>query len=130
MNLNVLFMITAVIAIIFGLGFLLVPDQMMALYDVELAEQGLFMARYFGGCLVGSAVLAWLAKDFERSKPRDAIVIFFLLSTVLGLIVALSVQFTTEINQLGWLNVVIYLLLALAFAYFQFMGPEEQQEEE
>ena len=42
MSLKYLFLLTAVIALVFGLGFLLVPEQTMALYGVEsltFAEQ-------------------------------------------------------------------------------------------
>ena len=40
-----------------------------------------------------------------------------------GFVVSLIAQLGSVLNALGWLNVGIYLLLALGFAYFQFMSP-------
>jgi hypothetical protein len=42
-----------------------------------------------------------------------------------GFIVSLMGTLSGATNAMGWSAVVIYLLLALGFAYFQFVAPAE-----
>lgn len=128
MKLSYLFVLTAVIGVIFGLGFLLIPEQVLSYYGLtDLSEQELPLARYFGAALLGYAVLTWLVKDAGPSSVRGHIVLALFVSHLLGLVVALWAQFSSAAVPLGWLNVVIYLVLALGYGYFQFMAPEEQE---
>jgi hypothetical protein len=41
MKLNTLFVINAVVAVLFGLGFILIPSQLLSLYDVDIIEVGI-----------------------------------------------------------------------------------------
>jgi len=44
---------------------------------------------------------------------------------VVGVIVSLGGVLSGAVNELGWVIVAVYLLLALGFGYFQFIGPAE-----
>ena len=121
MKFSLLMIITAVVALIFGLGFILVPAQSLSLYGVTLNLSGLFVARYFGSALLGVAVLAWLARNAPASIARQAIVLGLFVLSVTGFVVALFDKFMGPANALVWINVVIYLLLALGFGYFAFI---------
>lgn len=123
MTLRNLFIITAVVAVVFGAAFVLVPSPLMSLYDVTLDAGAILVARLFGGALITLAVLSWLAKDAAESETRGAIVLAFFIGDAIGFIVALVGQLSGAVNTLGWSTVVIYLLLALGFGYFQFMKP-------
>lgn len=123
MTLRNLFIITAVVAVVFGAAFVLVPSPLMSLYDVTLDAGAILVARLFGGALITLAVLSWLAKDAAESEARGAIVLAFFIGDAIGFIVALVGQLSGAVNTLGWSTVVIYLLLALGFGYFQFMKP-------
>ncbi|OGN95227.1 MAG: hypothetical protein A2Z71_07805 [Chloroflexi bacterium RBG_13_50_21] len=117
MKLNTLLMITAVVAFIFGLGFILAPVWTIGLYGNTLEGVGIFVARYFGAALLGYAFLAWLTRN-TASKGVQA---GFFAAMVLGFVVALYDAFAGTHNALIWLNVAIYLLLAIGFGYFAFM---------
>jgi hypothetical protein len=117
MKLNTLMIITAIVAIIFGLGFILAPQASIGLYGNKLDAVGEFMARYFGAALLGYAFLAWLTRN-TASKGVQA---GFFVAMVLGFVVALYDGIAGTHNGLVWLNVVIYLLLAIGFGYFAFM---------
>lgn len=121
MKFSLLMIVTAVVALIFGLGFILVPAQSLSLYGVTLNLSGLFVARYFGSALLGVAVLAWLARNAPASIARQAIVLGLFVLSVTGFVVALFDKFMGPANALVWINVVIYLLLALGFGYFAFI---------
>jgi hypothetical protein len=51
------------------------------------------------------------------------VVLANLAGDVVGFVVILLGQLAGVANALGWSNVAIYLLLALGFAYVQFMEP-------
>ncbi len=109
--------ITAVIAFVFGLGFILAPSASLGLYGNTLDTVGEFLTRYLGAALLGYAFLAW----FNRNAPAKGVVTGFFAAMVLGLLVSLWDTFAGEHNALVWLNVVIYLLLSVGFGYFAFM---------
>lgn len=117
MKLNTLMTITAIVAFIFGLGFILAPAWSLQPYGVSTDVTGLFMSRYFGAALLGYAFLAWLTRN-TASKGVQA---GFFVAMVLGFVVAVYDALTGASNALVWLNVVIYLLLGIGFAYFTFM---------
>jgi hypothetical protein len=117
MKLNTLMTITAIVAFIFGLGFILAPLQSISLYGNTLEGAGVFIARYFGAALLGYAFLAWL----NRNVPSKGVQAGFFAAMVLGFAVALYDAIAGTHNGLVWLNVVIYLLLAIGFGYFAFM---------
>jgi hypothetical protein len=117
MKLNTLMIVTAIVALIFGLGFMLAPLQSISLYGNTLEGAGIFIARYFGAALLGYAFLAW----FTRNTASKGVTAGFFAAMVLGFLVALYDAIAGTHNGLVWLNVVIYLLLALGFGYFSFM---------
>ena len=117
MKLNAFMIITALVALVFGLGFILAPQWTIGLYGNSLNDVGLFVARYFGAALLGYAFLAWLNRN---AASRGTLGGFFA-AMVLGFAVSLYDAFAGVHNSLVWLNVIIYFLLGLGFAYFTFM---------
>ena len=123
MKLSMLFTINTIVAGVFGLAFVLVAATLMSLYGVTLSPGGLLVARLFGAALFGYAVLTWFARNARDSDARQAIVLALFIGHAMGFIVALLGQLSGAVNTLGWSTVVIYLLLALGFGYFQFLKP-------
>jgi hypothetical protein len=117
MKLSTLMTITAFVALVFGLGFILVPATTIGLYGNTLDTVGLFVARYFGAALLGYAFLAYLARNTTSKGVQTG----FFAAMVLGLAVSLYDAFAGEHNAFVWVNVAIYLLLGLGFGYFVFM---------
>jgi hypothetical protein len=123
MKLSTLFTANAIVSALFGLTFVLVPGTAMSFYGVTLSPGGLFIARLFGGVLIGVAVLTWSARNAGDSEARKAIVLSRFVCETVGFIVALLGQLAGVVNALGWSTVAIYLVFALGFGYFQFMKP-------
>jgi hypothetical protein len=103
----------------------LVTLPFVALYNVTLNAGGVFVGQLFGAALIGFGVLNWFARTVTDSKGVRAVVLANLVGDVVGFVIALVGQLTGVggVNQFGWSTVVIYLLLALGFAYFQFVKP-------
>ncbi len=117
MKLNILFTITAIIAFLFGVGFILAPAASVSLYGNTLDASGQFIGRYFGAALIGYAFLAWL----NRNSTSRGVQAGFFTAMVLGFVVALYEALAGTANGLVWLNVAIYLLLGVGFGYYTFL---------
>ena len=115
--------VSAILAFIFGLGNLLIPRQVVSFYNVELTPAGAFIAQLYGATLLGFGVLNWLARGFNDNGVQQAVVMGNLVGDALGFIFSLIGQLggVPGVNALGWSTVLIYLLLALGFAYLRFM---------
>lgn len=119
MKLNTFLKIHAVIALVFGLGFIFIPALVLSFYtSVELGEAGLLMARLFGSAILTYTAVLWFASDTPDSEAKRAIIKGFFLTMLIGFAVALHFQLTGNINALGWSTVALYAFLAAC--YFKF----------
>jgi uncharacterized PurR-regulated membrane protein YhhQ (DUF165 family) len=112
----------AVLALIFGLAFVLVPAQTLALYDVELEPAGILVARLLGASFLVFAVTNWLVRNAGPTRERQAIILGLFVGEAVGFVVSLLAQLDGIANSLGWLTVDIYLVLTLGFGYVYFVG--------
>ncbi len=123
MKLSNLLILNAAVGLIFGIGFVLVPTTVLGLYGVAASPGTNLAGQFFGATLIGIGLLTWLIRNIADPGTQRAIVLAQLIATVIGLIVALLGQLAGVMNVVGWSAVVIYLVLALGYAYFQFMKP-------
>ena len=123
MKINTLMVINAIVAVVFGAGFILAPGQVVSLYGVEDTAALKYTVQLLGAAFLGFAVLTWSARNSPESEARGAIVLALFIADGVGFVLALVGQLGNVVNALGWLTVAIYLLLALGFGYFQFVKP-------
>jgi hypothetical protein len=121
MKLNIFMTIAAIVAIIFGLGFILAPAASLQPYGTSTNLTGQFLGRYLGASLIGLAFVIWLTRNAAPSETRKGLLTGLFVTMLLGFVVALYDKFAGTGNALIWLNVVIYLLLAIGFGYFTYM---------
>ena len=124
MKLGTLMTINAVFALLFALGFLLVPGYLLSAYGASADAELVQMARFFGSAMLGYALLTWFARNAEQSAARRAIVLSLGVSFGIGFIVALQGQLSGVVGTLGWLTVALYLFFALAYGYLEFFRKE------
>jgi hypothetical protein len=126
MTLKNLFIITAILALIFAFGMLIVPEVIVSMYYVNntpTAEVVLAL-RFFGWGLLAVGLVCAYAANTPHSEAKQAIVKGFFTADVVGLIVSLMGIFSGTFTAFGWSSVVIYLFLACGFGYFWFIKPE------
>lgn len=124
MRLRTLFLVQAIALALAGLGMLFAPQQFMAPYGAELNEPGIGLARLNGATVLMAAVIFWLGGTSAPSDARRALVIGSIIGNILGAIVGIINVISGAYNALLWVSVVIWLLLALGFAYFHFTRPD------
>jgi hypothetical protein len=122
MRLRTFFMIAAVVALIYAAALLLVPAFMNSMYGIGTSSSEKLLARFFGVDLLVVGLVLWMGRDLNNVSTRS-IVTANLIGNTIGIVVALVGTLTGVMNAAGWSAVLIYLLLALGFAYFQFMAP-------
>jgi hypothetical protein len=123
MKLSNLFVFNTIVALPFGLGFLLAPGAMANLYGVPTDPAANLIGQFFGVCLIAIGMLTWFARSVSDAKAQRAIMQALFIGDVLGLIVALMGMLSGVLNTLGWLTVALYLILSLGYGYFLFMKP-------
>ena len=118
MKLNVLFIITAILGLFFGILMLIIPGQFSDFYGGELTNAGKYNGQLVAAAYLGIAVLLFIATKAKEAKARQAIVAGSLVHFIIGFIVALRWQILGEVNVWGWTTVGIFALLTLGYAYF------------
>ena len=123
MRLSTLLLIGGLLALVFGLGFLLVPRPMLSLYGVPVDPSVVLIARFFGAALVQLGLVLYLIRDVGDPRTQRGVVIGSFIGSVAGLVVALTGQFWGLTNQFGWSTVAIYGLLTLGYGSIMFGRP-------
>jgi uncharacterized membrane protein len=123
MKFSTFMVIYAIVSAAFGLGFVLMPGQILPIYGVEPDAALRLIGQFFGAVLISLALLTWLVRNLSDSDTRRAIVLALFVGETIGFILALLGQLKGVFNALGWSVVVVYLFFALGLAYFQFSKP-------
>ena len=124
MKRSYLLVVSAGIATVFGVALVLATGPLLSIYGMTVDKTGTVIAQLFGSLLIGFAVLNWFARDVTDPAGQRAVGLGNLAGDAVGLVVILVGQLAGIANQLGWTNVVIYLLLTMAWAYVQFVQRE------
>lgn len=116
----------AIIVLLFGLGFILIPDILAGLYGMTFNPVATLMARLFGGGFIFEAIVLWYARNTDRDDAAcRGIMTGVVVSNLIGFIVCLLATLNGVWNALGWLSVALFLVFGLAFAYFLFTQPKK-----
>ena len=122
MKLRTFLMIASILALAYAAGLILMPAFMNSTYGFGGSASEILLSRFFGVELLVLGLITWLAKDMTGASVRP-IITGSLIGNAVGTTIALMGTLSGVMNTAGWSAVAIYLLLALGFAYFQFMAP-------
>ena len=112
----------AIISLAFGLGFVVIPAVVWSIYGLTLDPAEIMMTRFFGACLLGIGLICWFTRNADF-KVLKGITLSLCIADTIGFIIALTAQLSDIVNTLGWINVAIWLFLALGLGYFRFLKP-------
>lgn len=124
MPLRRLLLIAGVLALVFGIAFLLLPRPTLAMYGVSPDPAVVLLARFFGGALVQIGLVFYLIRDVADPRTQRGVVLGSFLGSLAGFVVALTAQFWGLVNEFGWTTVAIYGLLLLGYGSFVFGRPQ------
>jgi hypothetical protein len=118
MKLNMFLMIATVVAGVFGLAFLIVPAELVALYGPRLNPAGIVVGRIAGSTILAFAIVYWGARSGKGADALKAVLVAACVSNGLDALIMAHASWTGIVNAMGWSAVVINGVLALGFAYF------------
>ena len=121
MTVRNLFIVNAIVSIIFGVVLVVIPAQALQQYGVELPAAGVYVAQLVGSSLIGYAIITWLLRNEGDGLVRQTVLLALFVGYVIAFVASLISQLNGLANGLGWTTVVIDLLFALASAYFRFI---------
>ena len=120
MKVKTLFIITAFLGLITGIGFLFLSGFLLRTYGITSNPGAILLCRFFGGAILGQAIIAWAASHAPDSPLKQACLMCFLVNFSIGTVITLVGLLSGILSSIAWSGVVIFLLLTLAFAYFRF----------
>jgi len=99
-----LFVVDSVVLLLFGLGFLFLPAQLISFYGATLQPPGVAMGRFFGASMLAIAWMMFKAKDDEPSSAIDGLMQGNILVWILAAAIALLGQIQGTFNLLGMIT--------------------------
>jgi len=108
----------AIVALIFGLGFVLVPGLMFSIYGITSAPASFLGFRLFGSALIAIGVLTWFLKDSANWEALLALLLSVAIGNVVGLLLVFFATINGTLSAMGWTAVLVYLLLLTGEGYF------------
>ena len=101
MKLKTLFMINAVIAIVYGICFVLIPTRVLLIYGLTADAGEVLMGQYFGVALIGIGLITWLIKNVTEPNATGAVILALLISDVIGFIISVIGTISGVMNSFG-----------------------------
>ena len=123
MNLRNLYLLNTVISLGFALGFLVLSSFLIGLFGMDDTPDTRTLGQLIAVELVVGGVTTWLARDVTDHKATTAINTGNFLAGVLGTVIALLATLSGVMGWFGYVVTAVYLFIAVAFGYFQFMRP-------
>jgi uncharacterized membrane protein YfcA len=123
LNLNAFLVVSAIVAWLFGLGFVLLPGVMFSIYGIASAPASLLGFRLFGSTLIAIGLLTWFLKESTNWEAIRALLLSVAIGNVIGLLLVFFATFNGTLSAMGWTAVLIYLLLLIGEGYFLSRGP-------
>jgi hypothetical protein len=121
MKLRTLFLLNAILSLLFALGVLLGPATVLRLFGLSTGKTEMLLTQVLGAALLGLGALAWLARDLVDAQATQTASISLLAFSAIGFVVTLLGMLSQVTRAAAaWLVVVLFLLFAAGYAYFQF----------
>ena len=115
-GLKITFLVHFVVAVVFGAGFLLIPEMLTEMLGARTIEPSTF--RLVGAALLAFGVSSWLAYRQPVWEKVKIVVQLEIVWTILGVLAMLWGLMFEGLPAADWMNVLILGAFALAFTYF------------
>jgi hypothetical protein len=116
-KLNTLILVMAVLSLVWGAGFLVVPAFFWSLYGLELDAGGVYIARMLGVIFFTLGLVLWLVRKELSPAALRLVGAGLFAGCALGFVVVLVGQFSADISAMGWVGAASFLFLAVGFGW-------------
>lgn len=123
MNYRILFLLNAFVAILLGLGFLIVPGMVLGQFGVDEYAATKLVSQFFGTALIAIGLLLWFAKDVNEASLQKGMGIASLVGAIAGLAMSVVGISNGILRTNGWMAIIVYVLIGFGYAYLLFLKP-------
>jgi hypothetical protein len=117
MDSKIYFTITAILATIYGIVFLLFPGPSLALYGVTEQPSASLNIQFFGSALISLGMISAFARNFQDWEAVRGVLYGLMIGDVAGLAVNSIGRAQGLLNSLAWSSTVVYVLLIIGAIY-------------
>lgn len=116
--------IAGVFAALFGLPFLLFPDQAATNFGMQVSPSVISFAHATGVLLVGFGIVNWAVRNEALTKALKGIMWANIFVHLVSLFFAYFEITDHVVNSNGWVGVIVHAVFAAGFAYYLFVSKE------
>ena len=109
--------ISSIFAILYGIGFLLLPGPSIAMYGTDPEPHLMLVVRYFGSALLAFGVLEWFGKDFRDWEAVRGVLIAVAILNGVGLLLTLLGMAEALFNSMAWSSIILYIVFLAGAVY-------------
>lgn len=124
MNYRILFLINALVAVLLGVGFLIVPSRVLGQFGVDEYAATRLVSQFFGTAMVAIGLLLWFAKDVNEASLQKGMGVAALVGAIAGLAISVVGISTGILRSNGWMAIIVYVLFGLGYVYLLFLKPK------
>ena len=118
MTIKVFLSIIAVLGLVHGIAFIIVPEQIAASYGLVASASAVLTARLFGGALLAWCAILWSARNWRDESAVRSVLMATCFADAVSLVVVIAGTLAGTMNAMGWVAVLIYLFAAGGCGYF------------
>jgi len=126
MNYRTIFLINALVAVLFGLAFLIVPTFALQQFGVDQYAATRLVSQFFGTAILTLGLLLWFAKDITDLSLLKGTGMALMIGSAAGLIITLIGTANGILRTNWWIAALVYTLFGLVYVYLVFVQPRSQ----
>jgi hypothetical protein len=109
--------ISSIIAILYAIGFLLIPGNVVLLFGGPPEPHVTLNLQYCGAALLAWGVIGWMARDFRDWDAVRGVLIGTAVGDVVLTVLNLWATYQGLLNSLSWTSTIVSVLLLLGALY-------------
>jgi hypothetical protein len=109
--------ISSIFAILYGLGFLLLPGPSIVMYGTEPEPHLILVVRFFGSALLAFGVLQWFGREFRDWEAVRGVLIAVAILNGVGLLLTLLGMAEALFNSMAWSSIILYIIFLAGALY-------------
>jgi len=117
--------IAAIVTVLNGISYALVPNAVLPMYGVEPGAGAVLGFRLLGAALLSFGLVMWFVRKSHDWTALRGVLLGAAVGNVAGIVVSLWAILTGIMNGMGWLFVLTYVIFLLGYVYFLRAGAQK-----
>ena len=117
--------IAAVVAILYALGFLLIPVQASLFFSGFAEPRAVLNLRFCGAAVLAWGLIVWFARDFRHWDAVRGVLIASVVGFAVNIVINVWATLQGWLNATAWGSTVVLALLLLGGAYQLSIGAQK-----